>query len=76
MTFDESLQQIKMIIPNNQLMISQKDVNKLTGISVTSLNKDLKENKGIPHKIVRSKVYYTVIDVARWMSNTNEAKIS
>jgi len=75
MTFDESLQQIKMIIPNNQLMISQKDVNKLTGISITALNRDAKENKGIPYKIVRSKIYYAVVDVARWMSDTNEAEV-
>lgn len=70
MTYDEAIQQIKMVIPKNQIMISQKDVNNLTSISITSLNKDVKENKGIPHKVVRSKIFYAVIDVARWMSNT------
>jgi len=70
MTYDESIRQIKMVIPKNQIMISQKDVNQLTGISITSLNKDIKEGKGIPYKLVRSKVFYTIVDIAKWMSNT------
>jgi len=70
MTYNEAIEQIKLVIPRNQIMISQKDVNKLTSISITSLNKDVKENTGIPYKVVRSKIYYAVIDVARWMSDT------
>ena len=76
MIYEEAIQQIKMVIPKNQIMITQKDVNKLTGISITALNRDAKENKGIPYKVVRSKLYYAIIDVARWMSSTNETKIS
>jgi len=45
MTYNEAIQQIQRVIPTDQIMISQKDVNRLTGISVTSLNKDVKENK-------------------------------
>jgi len=68
MTYNEAIQQIQRVIPTDQIMISQKDVNRLTGISVTSLNKDVKENKGIPHKVFRSKIFYSVVDVARWMT--------
>jgi len=75
MIYEEAIQQIKLVIPKNQIMITQKDVNKLTGISITALNRDAKENKGIPYKIVRSKIYYAVVDVARWMSDTNEAEV-
>ena len=68
MTYNEAIQQIQRVIPTDQIMISQKDVNRLTGISVTSLNKDVKENKGIPHKVFRPKIFYSVVDVARWMT--------
>lgn len=74
MTYQEAMQQIKNTIPDNQIMISQKEVSILTGISITALNKDAKENQGIPHKRVRSKIYYAVIDLAKWLSS-NQSKV-
>ena len=69
MTYQEAIEQIRTIIPNEQILISQKEVSLLTGVSVKALNKDVREKKGIPHKVIRGKVFYAVTDVAKWMSD-------
>ena len=74
MTYLEAIEQIKSIIPEEQLLISQKEVSSLTGISVKALNQDVREFKGIPHKIIRRKVYYAVSDLARWISDMIETE--
>ena len=77
LTYSEAIEQIRTIIPKRQLLISQKEVSSLTGISVKALNQDVRDIKGIPHKIIRGKVYYAVSDVARWISDTVEtSKVS
>ena len=69
MTYTEAIRQIRTIIPKEQLLISQKEVSSLTGISVKALNQDVRDLKGISHKIVRGKTYYAVLDVAYWLSD-------
>ena len=70
MIYTEAIEQIRSIIPEEQLLITQKEVSSLTGISVKALNQDVQESIGMPHKVMRGKIYYAVSDVARWMSNT------
>jgi len=72
MTYDEAIEQIRSIIPEEQLLISQKEVSSILGISVKALNQDVRERRGIPYKLIRGKVYYAVSDVARWMSDMVE----
>lgn len=72
MTYTEAIEQIRSIIPEEKLLITQKEVSSLTGISVKALNQDVRENIGIPHKVMRGKIHYAVSDVARWMSNTED----
>ena len=69
MTYQEAMEQIRTVIPNEQILISQKEVSLLTGVSVKALNKDVREKMGIPHKVIRGKVFYAVTDVAKWMSD-------
>jgi len=72
MTYNEAIEQIRSIIPEEQLLISQKEASSILGISVKALNQDVRERNGLPHKIIRGKVYYAVSDVARWMSDMVE----
>lgn len=72
LTYAEAIEQIKTILPKGQLLITQKEVSTLTGISVKALNQDVREGRGLPHKLIRGKVYYAVSDVARWMSDMVE----
>lgn len=72
MTYNEAIEQIRSIIPGEQLLISQKEASSILGISVKALNQDVRERSGLPHKIIRGKVYYAVSDVARWMSDMVE----
>jgi len=72
MTYNEAIEQIRSIIPEEQLLISQKEVSSILGISVKALNQDVRERRGLPHKLIRGKVYYAVSDVARWMSDMVE----
>jgi len=72
LTYNEAIEQIRSIIPEEQLLISQKEVSSILGISVKALNQDVRERRGLPHKLIRGKVYYAVSDVARWMSDMVE----
>jgi len=70
MTHEAILYQISIIYPN-KLMLSKKEVAQITGRSISSIDRDIKNGTGIKYKRTRDRgrVLFPISEVAKWMDD-------
>lgn len=72
MTFNEAVSDLKEMFPDSPIL-SKEQVCLLTGRSIGTLNRDIKEGIGIPFKKNKNRVEYHIDEVAEWMSEKNNS---
>ena len=70
-SYEEILQSIKDIYPK-KLMLSKEEVIQVTGRSLSSINRDISEGKGIPFKKSRNRVFFPITALAQYIADTVE----
>jgi len=54
---------------DGKLMLTKREISKLVGRSISALDRDIRESKGIAYKKVRGKILYPIHEVAKWISD-------
>lgn len=78
MTYDEllkyNIEHVKNSIPgiDKRIGCSKKELSKFLDISIATINRDIADGKGIPYikgDNAKCRVYFTLIDIAMYLTN-------
>ncbi len=65
---EKHIMDIATIFPG-KLMLTKEELAQLRNTSVATLNRELKEGTGVPHKSSRGRIMYPVRKVAEWLAS-------
>ncbi len=75
MTFDQAMSELRTLYPG-RMIINKQETSRMLGRSIPTLDRDIKNKYGVGFFAQKQKgrVYFTLYDIAQFLSNDNEAR--